>query len=250
MNDHAPVLFRDGKRIYHFCTQSLRNWDHATDIVRYSDDSGATWSKPTIMVSRDDPKALSQPCSALKTKDGAIVLACDGDLHRDERLLVSKDAGKTWTVGGGDMRKAVGKYAIHPAIVQRDDGAILSFLRGPNPMPVAVTKDLGETWEVKETPFPGIGSGQKTAALKLVSGAVLVCSADAGRKLVGGGTFAALSLDDGKTWAHVRKIDAPVGGYMAVAQGPDGVIHLFGTRVTCVSFNEAWLKEGKPLAPN
>ena len=86
--------------------------------------------------------------------------------------------------------------------------------------------------------------------MKLASGAILVCSADAGRRLVGGGTFAALSLDDGKTWAHFRKVDAPVGGYMSVAQGPDGAIHLFGSRLTCVSFNEAWLKQGKPLAAN
>ena len=41
-------------------------------------------------------------------------------------LLVSEDHGKTWQVGQGDMRKAVGKYAIHPAVVQRDDGALLA----------------------------------------------------------------------------------------------------------------------------
>jgi hypothetical protein len=56
INDHArPVPRRQSD--LPLCTQSIRNWDHATDIVRYSDDSGATWSKPTIMVSRDGPKA-------------------------------------------------------------------------------------------------------------------------------------------------------------------------------------------------
>jgi hypothetical protein len=61
-----------------------------------------------------------------------------------------------------------------------------------------------------------------------------------------GGTFAALSLDDGQTWAHVRKLDG-VQGYMSAAQAPNGVIHVVGTKMSVVSFNEAWLREGKPL---
>ena len=85
--------------------------------------------------------------------------------------MTSADGGKTWKVGGGDMRKAAGKYAIHPAVVQRGDGNFLAFLRGPNPMPAFVSKDEGETWEPVSTPFPGISVGQKAAALKLASGA-------------------------------------------------------------------------------
>jgi formylglycine-generating enzyme required for sulfatase activity len=246
VNDHAPVLFSDGKRVYHFCTQSLAGWDSASDIVRTSDDSGATWSKPRIILPRDDPKALSQPCSAFLHQSGALVLACDGNGHRDERLMTSADGGKTWKVRKGDLRATVGRYAIHPAIVPLADGSILAFLRGPNPMPVARSKDLGDTWEVKATPFPGISVGQKAAALRLASGAILLCAADSRKELVGGGTYAALSLDEGKTWAHVRKVDG-VGGYMAAAQAPDGVIYLVGSRLSCAAFNEAWLREGKPL---
>ena len=133
VNSHAPVLLRDGQRIYHFCTQSFAGWDDATDIMRYSDDSGATWSAPTIMVSRDDDMRMSQPCSAFVARDGAIVVACDGDAgHRDERLVISQDKGKTWAVAKGDMRKdAGGRYVIHPAIVERKDGAVLCFLAAP-----------------------------------------------------------------------------------------------------------------------
>ena len=58
----------------------------------------------------------------------------------------------------------------------------------------------------------------------------------------------ALSLDDGKTWAHVRKIDG-AGGYMQLAQAADATIYLFGSRMGVVAFNEAWLREGKALAP-
>ena len=245
VNDHAPVLLTAGQRIYHFSTQSLRGWDNASNVVRYSEDNGATWSKPTIVLSRDDPKHLSQPCSAVVARDGKIVLACDGDNHKDERLLISADQGKTWKVAAGDMRATAGKYAIHPAIAQRDDGQIINFLRGPQPMPVQFSKDLGQTWTQKDSPFPGISSGQKAALLKLASKALLLICMDNKKSVVeAGGTYAALSLDDGETWSHVRKLDG-VQGYMSATQAQNGVIHVVGTKQSVVSFNEAWLKEGK-----
>jgi hypothetical protein len=161
--------------------------------------------------------------------------------------MISKDRGLTWKVGKGDMRKAYGgKYVIHPAIVPTADGAILSFLRGPHPMPVLTSKDWGDTWEAKGTPFPGIGVGQKIAAMRLASGAILLCAQDNKKTIVTGGTYAALSLDNGRTWPHVRKVDGPTG-YMSVAQAPNGIIYLFGTRMRCAAFNEAWLREGKAV---
>jgi sulfatase modifying factor 1 len=248
-NTHAPVLLRDGQRIYHFCTQSLAGWDDAAEAMRFSDDSGATWSKPRIILTREDPRRMSQPCTAFVSKTGKLVLAVDGDFaHRDERIMLSADRGKTWTVAGGDMRKAVGKYAIHPSVVERADGSIFAFLRGPVPMPALVSADEGESWQPASTPFPGITSGQKAPALKLASGALLLCSFDNKKTVIGGGTFAALSLDDGKSWAHVRKVEG-VGGYMSLAQAASGVIYLIGSRSTAVAFNEAWLKEGTPYPP-
>ncbi len=204
-----------------------------------------TWSHPRIILDRDRPDRLSQPCSAFVAKDGTLVLACDGDNHVDERLMISKDRGMNWTVGKGDMRKAYdGKYVIHPAIVPTSDGAILSFLRGPHPMPVLTSRDWGDSWQAKATALPGIGVGQKIAAMRLASGAIILCSPDSKKTLIDGGTYAALSDDDGKTWSQIRKVEG-VGGYMSIAQAPNGVIHLFGSRMGCASFNEAWLREGK-----
>jgi formylglycine-generating enzyme required for sulfatase activity len=246
VNCHAPVLLSDGKRLYHFGTLSLHGWDYASDMMRVSDDNGATWSKPQIILPRDRPDALSQPCSAFVAKDGTLVLACDGDVHRDERTMTSKDGGKTWQVGKGEMRAACGgKYVIHPAAHQRADGALVAYLRGQHPMPKVVSDDMGESWKMETTPFPGIGGGQKAHALKLASGALLFHSFDNKKELVGGGSFLALSNDDGKTWSHLRKSD--VGGYTYLAQAPNGVIYLFGSRTGCAAFNEAWLREGKGL---
>ena len=220
-------------------TQSLRGWDDAADVVRVSEDSGATWSAPRVVVPRGDPRRLSQPCSALAMDDGTLVLACDGDGHRTERLVTSRDGGATWRVAGGDLREAFGARAIHPAIVRRADGSILAFLRGPNPMPMLVTGDLGETWTKGVSTLPGINVGQKAAALRLSGGGILLVSHDKG-------VFAALSLDEGRTWAHVRKLER-MRGYLSAAQGPDGMIHVVGSRMSAVSFSEAWLREGQPF---
>jgi sulfatase modifying factor 1 len=249
-NSHAPVLLSDGRRLYHFFTQSLSGWDDAAVCLRTSEDNGASWSAPRIILSREDPLRMSQPCSAVAATSGKILLAVDGDFgHRDERVLSSADGGATWKVGRGDLRKAAGAYAIHPAVVQRNDGALLAFLRGPDPLPAFVSKDDGESWEAVSTPFPGIGVGQKAAALKLRSGGLLLCSVDNKKSLVeGGGSFAALSLDDGKTWPHVRKVDG-MAGYLSLAQAANGVIYLGsgqgGAGVKGVAFNEAWLKAGQ-----
>jgi formylglycine-generating enzyme len=249
VNDHAPVLLSDGRRLYHFCTQSLRAWDYASEILRVSDDSGATWSPPQIILARDDPQHLSQPCSALVTHDGKLVLACDGDNHRVERLLISGDRGKTWQVAPGDLRQAAGqRYVIHPAVVERDDHTLLCFLRGPDPLPMLISSDVGSTWTESKTPFPGITVGQKAAALKLASRAILLCSADNQKRLVGGGTFAALSTDGGRTWPYMRRVPGP-GGYLSLAQAPNGVIYLVGPRastIACAAFNEAWLRQREP----
>ena len=249
-NTHAPVLLSDGKTLYHFFTQSFAGWDDSADCMRTSDDNGATWSKPRIILTREDPLRMSQPCSAFVAKDGKLVLAVDGDFgHRDERVMTSGDGGETWKVAQGDLRKAAGEYAIHPAVVQRADGDFLAFLRGPNPLPAFASKDEGKTWTPVSTPFPGISVGQKAAALKLESGALLFVSFDNKEKLGLGGTFAALSFDDGKTWPHIRKVEGP-RGYMSLAQAPNGLIYHLGPSgsapVRCVVYNEAWLKEGKP----
>ena len=234
-NINAGVLLSDGQRLYHFFAQSLKSWTQAAVCMRISEDSGATWSKPRIILSRDHPQNMNQTCSGFVAKDGTLVLAADGSGR--QLVLTSRDRGKTWKVGQGNLRKAAGKRVVHPALVETGDGNILAFLRGPNPMPSFLSQDMGKSWEPRPTPFPGIAIGQKAAALRLKSGAILLVSfnnhwskKNGKIRLRGGGVYAALSLDDGKTWPHARKIDN-LTGYMSVAQAPNGAIYHFGSRM-------------------
>jgi hypothetical protein len=109
------------------------------------------------------------------------------------------------------------------------------------------SRDGGATWTAGSAPFQGPTVGSKVATLKLASGALLVVTPDDGRAGAGKGNVAALSFDGGKTWPHVRLVPDS-GGYQCLAQAPNGVIYDCGTRMRCVAFNEAWLKEGKPAA--
>mgnify|MGYP002623991114 FL=1 len=245
VNDHAPVLLTHRGRIFHFASQSLRGWDETSNIMRTSDDNGKTWSPPRIIFRREGPHNLSQACSAFATADGTIYLAVDGSGHRTESLLVSRDEGQTWRVAAGDLRKAMeGKYAIHSAIAPGSHGSILAFLRGPDPLPRLVSTDHGATWSASNTPFGAISVGQKAAALRLKSGALLLCARDARQPPLTGkrGTLVALSYDDGQSWPHIRHLPA-VGGYLSAAQGFDGLIYVFGSRMSCVAVNEAWVQE-------
>ncbi len=246
VNDHAPALLCHGKRVYHFSNQALSGWVDAAVIMRVSEDSGATWSAPRIILprrrDRRNPHSLHMPVCAFATRSGVLGLVLDAGGGRS-CLAVSKDGGESWRLTEGLIA------GIHAATAEPDDGRLIAFGRGPDPMPVSVSTDLGRTWQVRKTPFGPIGVGQKAAALRLASGALLLCGPDTHKPPRTGrrGTFAALSDDGGKTWAHVRHLPG-VGGYLSAAQAPNGVIHVFGTRMTCAAFNERWLREGRPLA--
>ncbi len=243
VNDHAPALLCDGKRIYHFSNQALSGWVDAAVVMTTSDDSGATWSRPRIIIPRGrseiNPANRNMPVCAFIARDGVFGLILDAS-RKSSCMAISKDKGETWHLTKGLIS------GIHAATAGLDDGRIVAFGRGPNPMPVSITEDLGATWEVKQTPFGPIGVGAKATALKLAGGALLLCTGDTRKPPITGkrGTMAALSCDGGKSWKHIRQLPG-VGGYMSVAQAPNGVIHVFGSRMSCVSFNEAWLKEGR-----
>ena len=93
----------------------------------------------------------------------------------------------------------------------------------------------------------GNSTGGDAARAEIDCGQLLLVSMDnKGTVVDRNATFAALSLDDGETWAHVRQLDG-VRGYMSAAQAPNGVIYVVGTKQSAVAINEAWLKKGKGL---
>jgi len=52
------------------------------------------------------------------------------------------ESGRELAQGGSRLRAAGDRW---------DDGSIMAFLRGPDPMPRLITHDLGKSWEVGKT---------------------------------------------------------------------------------------------------
>ncbi len=278
-NDTALSLWFDDKnKIYHFNSMSVSsNWARMAVVMRTSTDSGATWSRPwLILPEHTGGHQLSEPVFAMK--DGTIVISVDGG----DTLWMSTDKGLTWSNPGGDIA------GMHTAVDQLGDGRLVAFSRRGDidgRMPISISSDGGKTFTYSASEFSPIGGGQRPVLLKLREGPLFFASFanlngvsqvpvtitdSQGSKHQAKELFAAVSLDDGKTWPFKRVVapDGPkqfaectdggvvtVGGlssehrgYMSVCQGLDGVIHLISSRQH-YAFNLKWLMIPPPPPP-
>ncbi len=248
MNFMAGTVLSDGKRIYLFAPMALCGFLDAGIAMRTSDDNGATWNQPRFIYRRGGDEAVSKWwLQAVKTpvlgNKGELIV--DGEVYQKHwGYFISKDRGKTWHVNG------VCRKGVHPALHVARDGTWTAYVRAGSgeTMPRYVSKDEGRTWtKGTPTPFPKASVGNLLRVLTLKSGATLLVTADNFRPtLVAdrmGDALVALSDDEGKTWKHVRSV--PVRGGMSAAQNLDGLIYVFGSHRACVTFNEAWVRQGK-----
>jgi formylglycine-generating enzyme required for sulfatase activity len=299
-NDSVAALWTDEKgKIYHFVgTDVGATYAYHSLGLRTSTDNGANWSKVRIF----NPEHLSPPPHkaglwlsgpVFRTNEGAIAIVTDGW----PTLWYSHDEGLTWQSCEGDLE------GNHPSVVQLRDGRMLGYIRDGNLrgaiivtqyndlgtikvhsnqkrpvwMAKCVSDDLGKTWEKTPSIFNDIGGGQRLAMIRLKEGPILFASfADRGiiitdksgaRREVRG-LFAAVSEDEGKTWAVKLVTDDGPGkpgmttnggyfafsqrnseyrGYMSVCQAQNGLVHLI-TSFSHYTFNLAWLKQpNEPL---
>ena len=173
---------------------------------------------------------------------------------------------------------------IHGAVVELSDGRLMGFGRGDTidgRMPKSISEDGGKTWHYSASPFPPVSGGQRCVLLRLQEGPIFLASFTGSRKTPESmpiidesdnerhitGLFAALSYNDGETWTNIRLISddgpnreietmdgrpfimglnsAEPGGYLAVTQGKNGIIHLISSKQH-YRFNYTWLKERPP----
>ena len=292
-NDHAPALWADEKgTIYHFNGLSAAaTWGSLATILRTSTDSGATWSKARLINPEHGLRHMPVE-SVFRTREGFLILPCDAVTGGSggTAIHLSKDNGKTWADPGAGRPKprfadgAKGGWiaGIHGGVAQLKDSPLLAFGRGDainGRMPQSISADMGKTWTYSASPFPPIGGGQRLVLTRLKEGPILFCSFArrtaikdaAGTERAVSGLFAALSLDEGRTWPvrklisdykPARRVDgggntgwfimgpnsAEPKGYLSVCQTPDGVIQLI-TSKQHYAFNLAWIKAPMPAAP-
>jgi formylglycine-generating enzyme required for sulfatase activity len=267
-NNHAPAMWFDGKdTIYHFTgVSAAKSRSRSAIAMRTSADSGATWSGPRLIQPEFTRGHLpSEP--VFRMHDGTIVFAIDGP----NTLWMSRDEGLTWSNPGGDIP------GIHAGVIQLSDGRLFAFSRGyavEGTLPVSISEDGGKTFVSFPSEFPPVGGGQRLALLKLRSGELFLASFtneggegifikdETGNEREIRGLYAALSLDDGKTWPYKRLVtdDGPARtiectdgaaitmsarsseyrGYLSACQSLDGLIHVISSR-NHYTFNTKWL---------
>ncbi|MBV9082149.1 MAG: exo-alpha-sialidase [Acidobacteriaceae bacterium] len=251
--DAAPVIWNGNGKIWFFwgCSRLLGAFPFQ---YMSSNDNGATWSAivfPNLVgpVGQYTPQPIH---SVVRTSDGTVYLPADGSGGHSV-LWATRDNGKTWYDTGG---RTGGR---HTTLVVGKDGSLIGF-GGKNTnidgfMPVSISRDGGNTYHIKKTPFNPLGSGQRPSVIRLASGRLFVV-ADAftaksktpGAK--GEGAYVALSDDDGATWTR-RDLPADIKtiGYTTATQGPNGLIHIVTSKNNPnyeIEVNEAWVFEGRP----
>lgn len=276
VNDHAPLLYtaRSGY-IYHFWGWPQLDQAYPFQYV-ISEDNGAHWSDVKFPLFRNKAEFISkQPVNTcIEAQDGTFYLVSDSDAEKmiDDTgtqivgatsvLWRSCDNMCTWE---NPKSRTAGR---HTTAVELKNGNIFA-LGGKNTnidgyMPVAITKDRGDSYTVKKTPFSAMNSGQRPSIVRLKSGKLLVCGDYQTKKNIKPealkekeGSYVAWSDDEGETWtfkqlwgAQKRKINAELFGgsttigYSVLRQAPDGLIHLICSNVhpmIHLCFNEAWL---------
>lgn len=146
------ALWSHGNRGWNGSEPGMKPEETGQFILAYSDDDGKTWSEPiniTEQVKLPEWRLFfNGPGAGIALQDGTLAFAAqfrDADGMPWSTMISSKDHGETWVTGTG-----VKSNTTEAQIAQLADGSIMINCRDNRggSRTVAVTKDLGKTWEL------------------------------------------------------------------------------------------------------
>ncbi len=151
----VAALWSHGKRAWHGSGPGLTPDQTGQLMIVTSDDDGRSWSKPrNITAEVKDPAwrlLLAGPGTGITLTDGTLVFPAqfkDAKNVPHSTLIWSQDRGATWRVGTGVKDKTT-----ESQLVELGDGSIMINCRDDRggARTVAVTRDLGRTWQLHPT---------------------------------------------------------------------------------------------------
>ncbi|MEO5913613.1 MAG: exo-alpha-sialidase [Luteolibacter sp.] len=145
------ALWSHGKRSWRGSEPGMTPEETGQLVLAYSDDDGKSWSKPRNITNEVKNPAwrllLAGPGTGITRRDGTLVFpaqfrAADGTPF--STMIWSKDRGESWHIGTG-----VKTNTTEAQLVELTDGSIMINCRDDcgGSRTVAVTNDLGETWQ-------------------------------------------------------------------------------------------------------
>ncbi len=249
-----PLLFSgSGERLWLvYVTVAVGGWSGSSLNVKWSDDSGTTWSEskrltlsPFFNISelvRNRPLCMSSGGFAVP-----IYHECLGYFPE---MLWLQPGLKSPDIHFKKSRMTGGQSFIQPSVVAFGPSVATAFYRclsHEKKIGAAVTTDAGANWSEPETlGLPNPDSGLD--ALLLSGQRILLAFNDSA---VNRETLSlAVSLDRGANWTRIATLKSAPGrefSYPYMVRTRDGRIHLVYTwdrkRIRHVVFNEAWIEE-------
>jgi predicted neuraminidase len=189
-----------------------------------------SYDKMILEASKDPRKRTTGWMTRIKPilyDNGKIILPLYSDGFNFSIMAISEDFGESWR----PSLPLVGRGPIQPALVKKQNGNLVAFLRdsGDAPSRVHISKsfDNGETWSASQkTEIPNTASVEM---LNLADGrwAFLGNDIDDGRYILS----LYLSDDEGQTWKWKTKLeDHSLGegsySYPSLIQTSDGLLHI------------------------
>lgn len=199
-------------------------------VVVRSQDDGKTWSQPENWTEKlKDPKwylFAPAPGNGITMSDGTLVMPTQGRDHTGlpfSNLMFSKDHGKTWQVSNHARSDTT-----ECAVAELSDGALMLNMRDnrnrsdksvTNGRAVAVTSNLGESWNVHSSDHGALPEPVCMASLishVLKDGRRVLFFSNPKHLSKRRNLTVRVSLDDGKTWSEGIQLDADGGAYSSL----------------------------------
>ena len=197
----------------------------------YSDDHGRTWQAGEVAVPDNDVTVIPNETSVIQLADGRVMFNSRNESLNYRRLITySEDGATKWS-----------EPFFHDAFFEPI--CFASMVRYSLKPDQSKNRILFCNPDSRHNPWKALGRSTPRSAPS--------------RRRVN--LTIRMSYDEGHTWPVTKVLDPKIAGYSDLAVTPDGMIHCFyeggsltgshykNTHMSVISFNLAWLTEGKDM---